>query len=537
MTLPSNLEKFQEEILARYDQSNVRPLIIWLSSLKEVQKGVSRKNNSRAENNPRAENDTTKVNTVVQLAVKYERGDGFVLSAGAPPDNDQDLHFPEQPELESDDYMSDASLVDLTSPTASMSSASSSLAPRPRPKAGSVSTHESSLFEAAQIPDKVDRILISTPRRNIFTIRDPMFYFCNGLIIDGKTGRIISVHSPTFSNGFPPEKKISDEYNIYSIHDATTVTFYHYNGKWCISTTMGWDVSTYRWFGERTYAELIYELLSESPEFVAATKLEFTPSGLLLDLRTDRCYTFAFRHHEFHPIRSDPQGIWCLQVTDLDTFQVHTTPEAVPELKGVVWQYPIKNSDIGVPDKAVITREHLTRYIDNALRLACSPHAAVDKFRYGFLFVPKNNPLGRRFILSSDLLRFMQDMVYRRPPSGLIIDAWNRKHFVYIGAYLNRRMRDDFVKLIPDAPLDSYKNIIETFIKTVVNDVNGLVLEAKYSAIPQTPLEKIAREFAKHLYDLKRGTDPMSVTSQIFNPRNIGIFLSLVKNTEFLPQE
>ena len=94
---------------------------------------------------------------------------------------------------------------------------------------------------------------------------------------------------------------------------------------WCVASANGYDVSHLKWGADKTYAEVLFELLAKSQTFLAATGLRLR-RGLLCvdDIRLDfqtldrgRCYTIGFRYPNFHPTAADPPGVGNIQSIDL----------------------------------------------------------------------------------------------------------------------------------------------------------------------------------------------------------------------------
>lgn len=99
--------------------------------------------------------------------------------------------------------------------------------------------------------------------------------------------------------------------------------------RWCIATYNAYDISKKFWVGELTYAEVIYDLITRLyPSFAEQAGIGLTDSRLTFkNLPRTRSYTFGFRHHNFHPIVSDPERIWLVQSHENGTTPVEFGPE------------------------------------------------------------------------------------------------------------------------------------------------------------------------------------------------------------------
>jgi hypothetical protein len=161
----------------------------------------------------------------------------------------------------------------------------------------------------------------------------PLYYACNGLVLDARTWRALAV--PPCAFNLRPSAKAVDPflaeglYDVIRADDGTVVTLYRWDhptdgGVWALASSNGYDVSSLRWIGPRTYAEVVHDLAARLyPAFVAEAGLglERTPGGetRLTFARLDPayCYTLGFRHHDFHPVRADPERLWQIQCAHL----------------------------------------------------------------------------------------------------------------------------------------------------------------------------------------------------------------------------
>ena len=179
----------------------------------------------------------------------------------------------------------------------------------------------------------VGRIIFSCDRRNI---RAPLCAECNGAPIDAHTWTQLVVPPRAFAPGLLAKEvdralSVPDtdgeirtgHYDIIQVSDGMVVTLYRWTRPakgpiWYLASRNGYDVSSLKWTGGKTYAEIDYDLLADCPGFPAAVGLglrrDFLCEG---DTRLDfkyldrgRCYTIAFRLPNFHPMTADPLGIW-----------------------------------------------------------------------------------------------------------------------------------------------------------------------------------------------------------------------------------
>ena len=95
--------------------------------------------------------------------------------------------------------------------------------------------------------------------------------------------------------------------------DGTTINLY-YNRKWIISSKHGYAINNYICAGNKTYQDILTEVLSLYPEFS------------LMTLNKNKCYTIGFRHSDFHPftegLECENYGsrAWFIQSIDMKLF-------------------------------------------------------------------------------------------------------------------------------------------------------------------------------------------------------------------------
>ena len=138
----------------------------------------------------------------------------------------------------------------------------------------------------------------------------------NGMIIDCNTWEVLVIPAGTPNHQF---KGMIRDFNIYEACDGTTVTLYYWNDTWNIATSGAYDMSNVKWCGNKTYAEILFEVLSKYPEFVDTYKLKLVDGRLNMTLDPKFSYTIGFRHHEFHQFKDDTDRVWQIQIANLAT--------------------------------------------------------------------------------------------------------------------------------------------------------------------------------------------------------------------------
>ena len=145
---------------------------------------------------------------------------------------------------------------------------------------------------------------------------------CNGYVVDTVNMKPLVVPILSFKSNV--NKDTLDRYmgqglyDIYKVEDGTVINLYwwEYAGKWCISTTRGYDVSDVKW-GAKTYTQILGELV----KFYGTTLPVFHDS-----LDKGHCYTFGFKHIDMHPFKEGKMEyinkLWFIQSVELETSKV-----------------------------------------------------------------------------------------------------------------------------------------------------------------------------------------------------------------------
>jgi hypothetical protein len=145
--------------------------------------------------------------------------------------------------------------------------------------------------------DDKKRIIFNSNRsKSNFT--NPVSFECNGLIVEldesSHKYKLLTLPPENFNlsklkrnniNTFYKQKV----YNIFKIYDGTNVNLYYYNDHWVFSTTKGYDVNNLVFHNNKTYLEIINEILLNYPNF-DYNKLD-----------KNKCYSLIFKYYDYHP--------------------------------------------------------------------------------------------------------------------------------------------------------------------------------------------------------------------------------------------
>lgn len=313
---------------------------------------------------------------------------------------------------------------------------------------------------------------------------------CNGVVIDTNTWRILALPPPQHVSSGIIGKKINyllkkGTFDVIPIQDGTIVTLYSWEHptegrKWAISSSRGYDVSSFTWSGPLTYAEILDDLFSRLyPEFKEQTGMKLLRDGKkthlsFANLDHTRSYTIGFRHHNFHPLLKDPERIW--QVHSANLSCIFPTISYQIGLPVIPFQRALQNVDGGITfDELVGTSKNS---VDNAKKYITSKYSADDtspqeKFVYGWLLRTRQPTKYPNFIIRSYLLNTVRRLIYKDIPRTLKqnVSPLHRLEFITLSQYFREDTRDYkiFTALFPHL----YKRVstYQTVTDSIVNSV------------------------------------------------------------------
>jgi len=326
------------------------------------------------------------------------------------------------------------------------------------------------------------RFVISTRRyKKIANFNDKLTQQCGGVVVDYQTSKILAF-PPKPSNPRYKFNKTVDlvKYNVYQINDGTTVTLYHYDDKWQVSSLNGYSVGALIWAGTKTFKQVLTECLATCPDF----------NWERLD--TNKCYTVGFRHPEYHPFKPSKK-VWFIQSVDLSSQNVE---EFVPNYE----------DDIGIPlqPKMNITIEEL---IDN-IRNAGFNYIRDGTIDMGYILRPIEND-NSSILLESSLLKYIKKFIYNdrsgrlNPRDENYVGAEKRIIYIALKAYLD--VNDHYVFKSLFSQHDDLYVLFSEFIEHLMDALLGQ--ENDYSEYAQNVMRPylIKEHKLKPRPDMRRG--------------------------------
>jgi hypothetical protein len=372
---------------------------------------------------------------------------------------------------------------------------------------------------------------------------------CNGAVLDGASWALLAAPPRAFVarpaarvvNRALAAARPSEEgetgvglYDVIQVSDGTVVTLYHWRHPskgpvWCLATSNAYDVSPLLWMGSKPYAELVFELLALHPRFVAETGARLLrgflcPGDVRLDfscLDPSRCYTFGFRHPEFHPLAADPPAVWNIQAVDLATGRPSHASALAPIRGGR--RRPAESGGLPhIPRQAAFSRADIVRLALAAGRgrgkstgvkvgdfdlisrtalaeaqaaisgasvpglLPAAPGVHVSPFNYGFILRARDPGAcgGGDVLCESPLLRRVRQLVYLRPPRQIRekLDELSRLEYCALRAFLSVSDRADFLALFP-----AFAGRYAAYREFVENVIRQILLAYRQSSLGEAP--------------------------------------------------
>ena len=355
---------------------------------------------------------------------------------------------------------------------------------------------------------------------------------CNGAVIDVRTWTHLALPPRAFDPR-PSKKEVDRAFaapdadgvirtghnNVIQVIDGTVVTIYSWAHPkkglvWCLASANGFDVSHLKWGGDETYAEVFFELLAKSPTFLVATGLRLRRGLLCVDdvrlefqtLERGRYYTIGFRHPNFHPIVTDPPGVWNIQSVDLASGVA--TAVGLPgiprqaaykreDLVRLVGSQDVRRRGIRVEGLKLISR----RVLDDAKaaiagkpvpRLLASREWVFNtSFNYGFIPCFCRPEVCPDVVYASPLLHRVRHLIYSRHLPQQVQSA--RYQYNSLRAFLCPSDRSDFLELFSEfAPCFAmYERFVNNVVDFMINPTE--IKNGREGVIAQTILARIKR--------------------------------------------
>jgi len=426
----------------------------------------------------------------------------------------------------------------------------------------------------------VARLVLSGDKRGGGAARGrgtPLYYECNGLVIDARTWRALAV-PPSAFNPRPATKAVDallaeGLYDIIRVDDGTVVTLYSWQhpvdgAVWALASSNGYDVSSLCWIGQLTYAEVFYDITSRLyPAFGAATgmSLERKEDGTtrlrFTSLDASRCYTVGFRHHNFHPLAADPERMWQIQCTDLSgatpTVVYSGGLPAIPEQSLCADLAALASEAAlaaGKPSDTPLTVEGLralgrdafsraTAFIAGRAGSAPAAAALPAELNYGYILRsrdPSRTGEHSDILVETPLLERVRKFVYERAPRTVRdeLTSADRLEYNAMRAYLTASERLDFLALYPNwvPRFQAFEEFVNNVVHLVIHAIRQRAMApASREPAMKSATGQVARALLDHICRYESLTafhkDTESIVRDyVVNPEYAFLFLRAMRS-------
>ena len=322
---------------------------------------------------------------------------------------------------------------------------------------------------------------------------DPIRSQLKGVVFDSIDEKILAL--PSTPIRYFRDMKIDDltekynnsEYKIYNAEDGTTLTLYKFDGVLSLASANSTDLSEFKWKGDRSIADLFFEVALQYDNFIKKTGLrKVNETRLTWDLPSNISITLGFHHHDMHP-SSITNKVWFIDYKDNDT-ELSITDTKIDEIKS--WDIHCHTSMISnVPLKSLIDKCNLESYIHQ-----------VNNF-YGYILEGSD-----KIFIPSSYYKELEAIFYIHLKHGDMKDVDRYKHNI-LRSLLKTNMES--FDLLRNLSIE-YKSFITQCTELLNIMLLYLKLHISSVSIPESfqPLiSKIYREILINEPDLVRGTD------------------------------
>ena len=310
-------------------------------------------------------------------------------------------------------------------------------------------------------------------------------YHLNSVVLCPESWSVIAIQPRAFykpDRNFIANKDLSN-YNVYAMLDGTVLTLYYWEGKWCLLSARGFDLSTLKKGGcNLTFAEMVWDVASRKyPEFVAVTGMRLEAGRLAFqNLRTDVCYSFGFRHSELHFFQ-DEEKMWQVQHTLLGS---DGTYETVP--RGALPHIP----DQELLDFKFSSYTKVEENLEYALRdyIAARRAGTTPPINYGYILKSKTDTDDQSFLcVKSPLYRKIKEIIYRKNDdimSNYALQLMGRAYTDPANRYLLRYLFPQHARYI-----DMFEALIKEIECSLFTNYEAHISERAYKVVVATLIE------------------------------------------------
>jgi hypothetical protein len=290
----------------------------------------------------------------------------------------------------------------------------------------------------------------------------------------------------------------SKDTRIIKANDGTTVTLYYFDSRWVISTHRGFDVNSYNCIAQKTYQDVVDEVLEAYPDF-SYDKLDRC-----------KCYTFGFNHSDFHPFRENSKNleIGNLKISEGESKEELKEENTIPNTKPDVRAWFIQSVDlvkfnasnpsylsydenIGLPVQEIVEFSNLNK-LQQSANNAYTEYLKNGSVNYGYLVL-----IGiKQFLVESTLLKHVRCIFYTNKFDN-IKDEFDKRKYIIVNSFLDSNKHIIFRKLFPQ--YKSQFDTLEQKMDDLVNSILRISIDSKKDK--KVEPENIVDVVAKELYN------------------------------------
>lgn len=335
------------------------------------------------------------------------------------------------------------------------------------------------------------RVILTTHKNN--NINNKFTYQCNGVVLSTEkkdNWHIIAYPAPMFKSQYIKSNLETvldkDDVEIFYINDGTTITLYYWKDKWVMSSTNGYDISNYKWMGDKTYMELFNEVSTQYTKFS------------LSNLDIEKSYTVGFRHPNFHPLLNDSSRMWAIQSTSVkdgavvvDCSSNFGLPDQLPvneilsNLTGAEKLQTMLSINKSALNNYLSTSKkenNQNKNLKSLLNFTEKSTYQEPLIHYGFIVKRLNNTEQPTcIILESHLLRKIRQLFYNIPKkynngSKMEINHTNRMKYCALRSFLDVSSKKLFISLFPQFGKEYilFTNTVNYIIDGIIKHYKGL---------------------------------------------------------------
>jgi hypothetical protein len=253
--------------------------------------------------------------------------------------------------------------------------------------------------------------------------------------------------------------------------DGTTITLYYYDGRWVASTHRGYEVNSFVRDQKKTYDDILKDVFA---------KYKFSYDSL----DKNRCYTFGFKHIDYHPFleteldNSDEKlnvRAWFIQSVDLTKFNNNEVSVSYDDKIG----FPLQKTQT-FKDLRTLFKESNGAYDD---------FKKNKSINYGYLI-----RVGfKHFLVESSLLKNIRHIFYSNKFAKLDA-AINKTQYIIIYAFLDGSLHTKFKTMFSQYEPEFKK--LNIAMDNIVSYICNSVID---NTPPTTDIELVSLEIRKQM--------------------------------------